>query len=114
MTTVPFPCQHRPAIVERHEPDALIISTYRLDHHVALVSEHIDRQSRIIGAIGRPDKGNPAMTIMTSAGLVRAGAPRPLDGKVAIMTGSTSGIDQWDRPRYRVCPGGIRCDDRDQ
>ena len=32
------------------------------------------------------------MTIMTSAGLARADAPRPLDGKVAIVTGSTSGI----------------------
>ena len=32
------------------------------------------------------------MTIMTSAGLARADAPRSLDGKVAIVTGSTSGI----------------------
>jgi len=32
------------------------------------------------------------MTIMTSAGLARTAAPRPLDGKVAIVTGSTSGI----------------------
>jgi 3-hydroxybutyrate dehydrogenase len=32
------------------------------------------------------------MTIMTAAGLARADAPRSLDGKVAIVTGSTSGI----------------------
>ena len=32
------------------------------------------------------------MTIMTSAGLARADAPRSLDGKVAMVTGSTSGI----------------------
>ena len=31
-------------------------------------------------------------SIMTSAGLAHAGAPRPLDGKVAVITGSTSGI----------------------
>src|SRR5689334_7838383 len=31
-------------------------------------------------------------SIMTSAGLAHAGAPRSLDGKVAIITGSTSGI----------------------
>ena len=32
------------------------------------------------------------MTIMTSAGLARTDAQRPLDGKVAVVTGSTSGI----------------------
>jgi 3-hydroxybutyrate dehydrogenase len=32
------------------------------------------------------------MTIMTSAGLARTDALRPLDGKVAVVTGSTSGI----------------------
>ena len=32
------------------------------------------------------------MTIMTSAGLARTDSPRVLDGKVAIVTGSTSGI----------------------
>ncbi len=31
-------------------------------------------------------------TMMTSAGLARSGAPRPLDGRVAVVTGSTSGI----------------------
>ena len=31
-------------------------------------------------------------SIMTSAGLARTDAPRALDGKVAIVTGSTSGI----------------------
>src|SRR3954471_16834285 len=32
------------------------------------------------------------MTIMTSAGLARTEAPRALDARVAIVTGSTSGI----------------------
>lgn len=32
------------------------------------------------------------MTMMSSAGLARTGTPRPLDGKVAVITGSTSGI----------------------
>ena len=32
------------------------------------------------------------MTMMASAGLARSGTPRPLDGKVAMITGSTSGI----------------------
>jgi 3-hydroxybutyrate dehydrogenase len=31
-------------------------------------------------------------TIMASAGLARSGNPRPMDGKVAVVTGSTSGI----------------------
>ena len=31
-------------------------------------------------------------TIMTSGGLARSGDPRPMDGKVAVVTGSTSGI----------------------
>ena len=31
-------------------------------------------------------------TIMASAGLARSGNPRPMDGKVAVITGSTSGI----------------------
>jgi 3-hydroxybutyrate dehydrogenase len=31
-------------------------------------------------------------TIMASAGLARSGNPRPLDGRVAVITGSTSGI----------------------
>src|SRR5262249_52442656 len=30
--------------------------------------------------------------ILASAGLARASAPRPLDGRVAVVTGSTSGI----------------------
>ncbi len=38
-------------------------------------------------------EGNRTMnSIMTSAGLARSGAPRALDGKVAVVTGSTSGI----------------------
>ena len=31
-------------------------------------------------------------SIMASAGLARSGNPRPMDGKVAVVTGSTSGI----------------------
>jgi 3-hydroxybutyrate dehydrogenase len=31
-------------------------------------------------------------TIMASAGLARSGNPRPMDGKVAVITGSTGGI----------------------
>jgi 3-hydroxybutyrate dehydrogenase len=38
-------------------------------------------------------EGKRAMTnIMMSAGLARSSTPRPLDGKVAVVTGSTSGI----------------------
>src|SRR6478752_4240505 len=61
---------------------------HRLHRHTAL-----ERMAAAAAGSSASEWRNLTMdNIMTAAGLARTGAPRAMDGKVALITGSTSGI----------------------